>query len=218
MSLKSSICTQTCQRLDTMAFLLHYNSPSVPCWGCRVVKRKHLSVVCGNSMIEDAGRIHLVESKESIWMTFNISPTWRSPWKYGKKMLHKSPFGIIWRHYDSRSSPQVGSKVEKKICEITTNSCQFRPSHSSTPEGLGSILHRTSTSVVAIKAVGTVVKLNFRVADLTPNQASNCLICGERLKKIGSQIRNPEFVSLLPGSPFITLNISKKNLSSPRIS
>lgn len=130
--------------------------------------------------------------------------------KYGEKMLHKSPFGIIWRHYDSRSSPQVGSKVEKKICEITTNSCQFRPSHSSTPEGLGSILHRTSTSVVAIKAVGTVVKLNFRVADLTPNQASNCLICGERLKKIGSQIRNPEFVSLLPGSPFITLNISKK--------
>ena len=114
--------------------------------------------------------------------------------------------------------PKLGQKW-KKICEITTNSCQFRPSHSSTPEGLGSILHRTFTSVVAIKAVGTeVVQLNFRVADLTPNQASNSLICGERLKKIGSQIHNPEFVSLLTGSPFITLNISKKNLSSPRLS
>lgn len=137
MSLKSSICTQTCQRLDTMAFLLH-NSPSVPCWGCRVVQRKHLSVVCGNSMIEDAGRIHMVELKESIWVACNISPgeIWR-----------KIPAQItFWDHLTPLGFQIISPswvKSGKKICEITTNSCQFRPSHSSTPEGLGSILHRT---------------------------------------------------------------------------
>lgn len=114
MSLKSSICTQTCQRLDTMAFLLHYNSPSVPCWGCRVVKRKHLSVVCGNSMIEDAGRIHLVESKESIWMTCNISPTWRSPWNMEKKCCTNHLLGSSDATTIPDHLPKLGQKWKKK--------------------------------------------------------------------------------------------------------
>ena len=154
-------------------------------------------------MIEDAGRIHLVELKESIWVACNISPG-----EFGEKFLHKSPFGIIWRHYDSRSSPQVGSKMKKKICEITTNSCQFRPSHSSTPEGLGSILHRTFSR--CDQSRWNSRETQFQGCWFDPESSLQLFHLRRTIKEGRAQIRNPEFVSLFPGSPCPTLNISKK--------